>query len=165
MQGHTDHIGGLAFCADGTSIATACEDRVVRLFKLTDVAAKNLAFMKHNMTSTPVDVAFGSASNLLAVTTKGDTQPACVFVCLSTYMTGFVTKGPVRLFGSCLHLIRSVMFHCTLHCVLQCGVHRFVELCVHLRHAIGRQCRPRQLHVVSLSCCSWDLPCAAKIQL
>lgn len=76
LKGHTDHIGGLAFSADGASIATACEDRVVRLFKLTDVAAKNLAFMKHNMTSTPVDVAFGSASNLLAVTTKGIVQEA-----------------------------------------------------------------------------------------
>lgn len=72
MQGHTDHVGGLAFSADGSSIATACDDRVVRLFKLSNAAAKNLTFMKHNMTSNPVDVAFGSASNLLAVTTKGE---------------------------------------------------------------------------------------------
>lgn len=71
LQGHTDRVGGLAFSADGSSIATACDDRVVRLFRLTNAAAKNLTFMKHNMTSTPVDVAFGSASNLLAVTTKG----------------------------------------------------------------------------------------------
>ena len=74
LQGHTDHVGGLAFSADGSSLATACEDRVVRLFKLNDVAAKNLTFMKHNMTSTPVDVAFGSASNFLAVTSQGTLQ-------------------------------------------------------------------------------------------
>lgn len=74
VQGHTDHVAGLAFSADGSCLATACEDRVVRLFKLDDVAAKNLTFMKHSMTSTPVDVAFGSASNLLAVTFKGILQ-------------------------------------------------------------------------------------------
>ncbi|KAL3134052.1 hypothetical protein ABBQ32_008481 [Trebouxia sp. C0010 RCD-2024] len=76
LKGHTDHVGGLAFSADGSSIATACDDRVVRLFKLSNAAAKNLTFMKHNMTSNPVDVAFGSASNLLAVTTKGIVQEA-----------------------------------------------------------------------------------------
>lgn len=79
LQGHTDHVGGVAFSADGSCLATACEDRVVRLFKLADAAAKNLTFMKHNMTSTPVDVAFGSASNTLAVTSKGSLQlTACV---------------------------------------------------------------------------------------
>ena len=80
LQGHTDYVGGLAFSADGAALATACEDRVVRLFKLHDVAAKNLTFMKHNMTSTPVDVAFGSAPNLLAVTSKGTVQPVCDIV-------------------------------------------------------------------------------------
>lgn len=74
MQGHTDNVGGLAFSADSSALATACEDRVIRVFKLGDVTAKNMGFMKHNMTTTPVDVAFGSASNLLAVTAKGTCQ-------------------------------------------------------------------------------------------
>ena len=74
LQGHTDNVGGLAFSADGSALATACEDRVIRLFKLTDVRAKNMGFMKHNMTTTPVDVAFGSAPNLLAVTARGKTS-------------------------------------------------------------------------------------------
>ena len=74
LQGHTDNVGGLAFSADGSALATACEDRVIRLFKLTDVTAKNMGFMKHNMTTTPVDVAFGSAPNLLAVTARGKTS-------------------------------------------------------------------------------------------
>ena len=72
MQGHTDHVGGLAFSADGSTLATACEDRVIRLFKLTDVTAKNITFMKHNVTSTPVDVTFGPAPDRLAVTSKGE---------------------------------------------------------------------------------------------
>ncbi len=74
LQGHTDNVGGLAFSADGSALATACEDRVIRVFKLTDVRAKNMGFMKHSMTTTPVDVAFGSASNLLAVTARGKTS-------------------------------------------------------------------------------------------
>ena len=74
LQGHTDNVGGLAFSADGSALATACEDRVIRIFKLNDVRAKNMGFMKHNMTTTPVDVAFGSAPNLLAVTARGKTS-------------------------------------------------------------------------------------------
>ena len=64
-------MGGVAFSADGSALATACEDRTIRLFKLSDVAAKNMGFVKHNMTSIPVDVAFGAASNQLAVTHRG----------------------------------------------------------------------------------------------
>ena len=71
FQGHTDNVGGLAFSADSSAVATACEDRVIRLFKLADVTAKNMGFVKHNMTATPVDVAFGSSFNILAVTAKG----------------------------------------------------------------------------------------------
>lgn len=78
LKGHTDNVGGLAFSADGSALATACDDRVIRLFKLTDVRAKNMGFMKHNMTTTPVDVAFGSASNLIAVTARGIVQEANV---------------------------------------------------------------------------------------
>ena len=74
LQGHTDNVGGLAFSADGSALATACEDRVIRIFKLNDVRARNMGFMKHNMTTTPVDVAFGSAPNLLAVTARGKTS-------------------------------------------------------------------------------------------
>ncbi|DBB17019.1 hypothetical protein WJX82_010063 [Trebouxia sp. C0006] len=76
LKGHTDNVGGLAFSADGSALATACEDRVIRIFKLNDVRAKNMGFMKHNMTTTPVDVAFGSAPNLLAVTARGIVQEA-----------------------------------------------------------------------------------------
>ena len=94
LQGHTDNVGGLAFSADGSALATACDDRVIRLFKLTDVRAKNMGFMKHNMTTTPVDVAFGSASNLIAVTARGKTSSGVFYVHQISQIGDFACKVP-----------------------------------------------------------------------
>ena len=74
MQGHVDNITGFAFSHDGDAVATACEDRVVRLFtQLTaDITSKGINFRRRTLTAAPVDVAFGTSSSEVAVTAKGE---------------------------------------------------------------------------------------------
>jgi WD40 repeat protein len=72
LRGHTDAVGGLAFSADGTALATACEDRSVRVFALADLATgKQLAFRSKALRRGPVDVAFVDDAEHVAVMTKG----------------------------------------------------------------------------------------------
>ena len=40
LRGHSDAVLGLAFSADGTALCTACDDRVVRLYDLSNLEAK-----------------------------------------------------------------------------------------------------------------------------
>lgn len=107
LQGHTDNVGGLAFSADGSALATACEDRVIRVFRLTDIRAKNMGFMKHNMTTTPVDVAFGSAPNLLAVTARGKTSSGVILwaQCLDSSLENSVVQFVTQISQGCRHVM------------------------------------------------------------
>uniref|UniRef100_A0A0D6R247 Anaphase-promoting complex subunit 4 WD40 domain-containing protein n=1 Tax=Araucaria cunninghamii TaxID=56994 RepID=A0A0D6R247_ARACU len=68
LKGHADAVTGLCFSSDGRSLATACADRVVRVFKLDDVSSKSFKFLRINMPSGshPVAVTFcKDASQLL----------------------------------------------------------------------------------------------------
>ena len=71
MQGHNDDVTGLAFSSDGSALATACEDKCIRVYKMQDLKAKNISSIKHQMTAVPIDVAFGVTSHQVATTTRG----------------------------------------------------------------------------------------------
>eukprot|EP00850_Spirogloea_muscicola_P015807 SM000124S25939 [mRNA] locus=s124:249496:259561:+ [translate_table: standard] len=69
LKFHAEAVSGLAFSADGEGLATACADRVVRIFKLEDIAAKNFKLLRLNLPLglTPTLVAFGHTSEELIV--------------------------------------------------------------------------------------------------
>eukprot|EP00850_Spirogloea_muscicola_P013158 SM000088S23699 [mRNA] locus=s88:184722:188091:- [translate_table: standard] len=69
LKFHAEVVSGLAFSADGEGLATACADRVVRIFKLEDIAAKNFKLLRLNLPLglTPTLVAFGHTSEELIV--------------------------------------------------------------------------------------------------
>lgn len=71
LKGHGDAVSGIAFTSDGRGLATACADRVVRVFKLEDVASKSFKFLRINMPTgvSPTAVAFGDGASQLAVAT------------------------------------------------------------------------------------------------
>lgn len=73
LRGHGDSVTGLAWSADGTALATACEDRTVRLFDLRDLSAKNVPFKRKELLRVgAIDVAFVSEDNSrVAVQTSG----------------------------------------------------------------------------------------------
>jgi WD40 repeat protein len=70
LRGHTDAVTGLAFSADGASLATACEDRTLRVYAVGDPYAKALPFRHHALRKGVQDVAFGGAGKV-AVLTQG----------------------------------------------------------------------------------------------
>ncbi|KAH6817814.1 secretory 1A [Perilla frutescens var. frutescens] len=49
LKGHGDAVTGLCFSPDGRSLATACGDGVVRVFKLDDVSSKSFKFLRINL--------------------------------------------------------------------------------------------------------------------
>lgn len=71
LKGHSDTVNGLSFSADGLSLATACDDRSVRVFSLNDVAGK-VGFKSRSLRKAPADVAFGTNSQHVAVLTRGE---------------------------------------------------------------------------------------------
>ena len=73
LRGHTDEVTGLAFSADGTALATACADRTVRLYDLSNLEAKSIPFKKKELLRVgSTDVAFPTASSQrVAVQTRG----------------------------------------------------------------------------------------------
>jgi WD40 repeat protein len=73
LKGHADAVTALAFSSNGRGLATACADRVVRVFKLDDVAGKSFKFLRINLpsgSSCPTKVAFGQGSNQLVIATE-----------------------------------------------------------------------------------------------
>ena len=70
-------MNGLAFSADGTALATACEDKCIRVYRMQDLTAKNISSIKHNMIAVPIDVAFGATANTVAITTRGELLMHC----------------------------------------------------------------------------------------
>ncbi|PSC75857.1 Transducin beta 2 [Micractinium conductrix] len=71
LKGHTAEVTGLAWSPDGTQLATACDDRTVRLFNLSDPTAKNIPFKRKELRVGVQDVAFGDDDAHVAVQTKG----------------------------------------------------------------------------------------------
>ncbi|XP_030535321.1 transducin beta-like protein 2 [Rhodamnia argentea] len=61
LKGHGDSVTGLCFASDGQSLATACADGVVRVFKLDDASNKSFKFLRINLPAGghPTAVAFG----------------------------------------------------------------------------------------------------------
>ncbi|XP_022886214.1 transducin beta-like protein 2 isoform X2 [Olea europaea var. sylvestris] len=49
LKGHSDAVTGLCFSPDGHSLATACGDGVVRIFRLDDISSKSFKFLRINM--------------------------------------------------------------------------------------------------------------------
>lgn len=78
LRGHTDTVTGIAFSSDGKSLATACEDRCLRIFDLTvDIAGKNIPFKQFDLTRHGVqDVAFSASTTQVAVMTQGGVRSA-----------------------------------------------------------------------------------------
>jgi hypothetical protein len=71
LKGHTDTVNGLAFSPDGRALATACDDRTLRVYKLGDPFAKTAEFRTVNLKKGMHDVAFGADAAHVAVQTKG----------------------------------------------------------------------------------------------
>ncbi|WP_423787563.1 hypothetical protein, partial [Klebsiella pneumoniae] len=61
MKGHGDSVTGLSFSSDGRSLATACGDGLVRVFKLDDASSKSFKFLRINLPAGchPTAIAFG----------------------------------------------------------------------------------------------------------
>lgn len=76
LKGHTDAVNGLSFSADGQWLATACDDRTVRVYSLTDVT-KNIGFKSKPLRKGAADVAFGADAQQLAVLTRGREALGC----------------------------------------------------------------------------------------
>lgn len=66
-QGFQDSVTGLGFSPDGLHLATVCQDRVLRIFKLEDVHAKSFGVKRKSLTRDPVDVAFGTATDVFVL--------------------------------------------------------------------------------------------------
>ncbi|KAK9015287.1 hypothetical protein V6N11_006401 [Hibiscus sabdariffa] len=49
LKGHSDSVTGLCFSSDAHSLATACADGVVRVFKLDDASSKSFKFFRINV--------------------------------------------------------------------------------------------------------------------
>ncbi|CAI7750580.1 unnamed protein product [Closterium sp. NIES-53] len=66
---HGDAVTGLCFSHDGSALATACGDGVVRVYTIDDVTAKSIKFRRINTGPGvhPVGVAFGMSAMEVAV--------------------------------------------------------------------------------------------------
>ncbi|PIN23797.1 WD40 repeat protein [Handroanthus impetiginosus] len=71
LKGHGDAVTGLCFSPDARSLATACGDGVVRVFRLDDASSKSFKFLRINLPAGghPTAVAFaGDASSVVVAT-------------------------------------------------------------------------------------------------
>ncbi|KAK9832499.1 hypothetical protein WJX81_002288 [Elliptochloris bilobata] len=71
LKGHQGAISGVAFSADGAALATVCEDRALRIYRMDDIADPGLNFRRRNLLQTPVGVAAGDAPGQVAVLVEG----------------------------------------------------------------------------------------------
>ncbi|KAJ7541617.1 hypothetical protein O6H91_10G067400 [Diphasiastrum complanatum] len=72
LKGHADAVTGIAFTTNGRGLATACADRVVRVFKLDDTSNKSFHFLRLNLPSgsCPTAVAFGEGASQIVVASQ-----------------------------------------------------------------------------------------------
>ena len=67
-QGHQDALTGFAFSPNGSLLATACEDRELRVFQIADdVTSPKMSFWRTTLKQDPVDVAFGAQPDLFVL--------------------------------------------------------------------------------------------------
>lgn len=87
LKGHGDSVDGLCFSPDGRSLATACADGVVRVFKLDDASSKSFKFLKISLPvgGPPVAVSFSDDASSLVVASQNLSGA-------SLYMYGGVEK-------------------------------------------------------------------------
>lgn len=75
LQGHQDHVTGCAVSWDSKTVATTCEDRVLRTFALHEAVKgpkhSSNPRVKKNLAKTPTGVAFGADDDELVVSTAG----------------------------------------------------------------------------------------------
>ena len=48
-QGHQGAVTGLAFCTDGSALATVSEDRALRLYRMDNIADSGLTFRRRRV--------------------------------------------------------------------------------------------------------------------
>ncbi|OAY49304.1 transducin beta-like protein 2 isoform X3 [Manihot esculenta] len=72
LKGHGDSVSGLCFSSDGRSLATACADGVVRVFKLDDASSKSFKFLRINLPAGghPVAVTFSDDASSVVVASE-----------------------------------------------------------------------------------------------
>ncbi|KAL2553003.1 Transducin/WD40 repeat-like superfamily protein [Forsythia ovata] len=72
LKGHGDAVMGLCFSPDGRSLATACADGVVRIFRLDDVSSKSFKFLRINLPagSHPKAVVFADNASSVVVASQ-----------------------------------------------------------------------------------------------
>lgn len=75
LKGHTDAVTGIGFSKDGLLLATACEDRTVRVYDVTTCGTSpqkpGTAFRHFPMRYGVRDIAFCDASSHVAILTQG----------------------------------------------------------------------------------------------
>ncbi|XP_078448026.1 transducin/WD40 repeat-like superfamily protein [Wolffia australiana] len=69
LKGHGDSVTAVSFSSDGRSLATACADGVVRVFKIEDVSSKNFKLLRINLPAgaQPTAIAFSDGSSTVVV--------------------------------------------------------------------------------------------------
>ncbi|KAL5728045.1 hypothetical protein ACHQM5_001169 [Ranunculus cassubicifolius] len=69
LKGHGDSVTALCFSPDGRSLATACADGVLRVFKLEDASSKSFKFLRINLPAggQPTAISFSDEKSSLAV--------------------------------------------------------------------------------------------------
>ncbi|KAI4372709.1 hypothetical protein MLD38_010908 [Melastoma candidum] len=72
LKGHGDSVMGLCFSSDGRSLATACDDGVVRVFKLDNASSKSFKFLRINVPAGGhlTAVAFGDDASSVIVASQ-----------------------------------------------------------------------------------------------
>ncbi|XP_075493628.1 uncharacterized protein LOC142531404 [Primulina tabacum] len=72
LKGHGDAVTGLCFSPDARSLATACGDGVVRVFRLDDASSKSFKFLRINLPAGghPTAVAFADDASSVVVASQ-----------------------------------------------------------------------------------------------
>lgn len=72
LKGHGDSVTGLCFSSDARSLATACADGVVRIFKLDDASSKSFKFLRINLPAGghPTAVIFSDDASSIVVASQ-----------------------------------------------------------------------------------------------
>lgn len=74
LKGHSDSVTGIAFSSDGSALATACEDRQIRIFSIPRnniYSDKAFSFKTFSLRHGVQDLTFGSSVQFLSVLTRG----------------------------------------------------------------------------------------------